>query len=399
MDGEVSMKDLRATSGFRKLGWIRQARITAYGWILTFASLMSLGPKWVQAMGSDGSDFQAFWSAAKLTVMRHPSSAYDPAAMQAMQSSIGRPEWFAFVNPPPFLLLTAPFGTLPYPIAWWAWVIVGWVVWLLVSRRLVPGFTSSIAGFPGALVAAWHAQTGLFISALQAGVAVLLDRRPFMAGICCGMLVMKPHLAILFPIALLADRQWRAIAGAAISVAGLLGLSWLVLGTATMSAYPSSWNVSRYLLETGSAEFYLRQCTVYASVRLLAGPVVAAVAQVLSSAIAILVTWKSWRKPWPLQAKLAVLLAATPLATPYLFSYDLPFLVLPTIWLAAQEQIDPEFGWRRPQLVIFYLSPLLTRAFALPLRVNLMPLISIWMLVAVVHRANLTAERSILSSR
>lgn len=74
-------------------------------------------------MGRDGSHFQVFWAAARLTVTGSPARAYDLSAMQAVQASLGRPEWFAFVNPPPCLLLVAPLGLLPYPLAWWVWVV------------------------------------------------------------------------------------------------------------------------------------------------------------------------------------------------------------------------------------------------------------------------------------
>ncbi len=378
---------VRQAIGFLRLRWIGPARFSAYGWILTFASLVSLGPKWLQAMGRDGSDFQAFWAAARLTVLGRPARAYDLSAIEAVQTGIGRPEWFAFVNPPPFLLIVAPLGWLPYPLAWWAWVLFGWAMFVLITRRFLPGFTSVVAGYPGALVAGWHAQTGLFVSAMQAAVAVLLERRPFLAGAFTGLLVIKPHLAMLFPIAFLAGRQWRAIGGAVIGLVVALVLAWLVLGSETLRAYPASWQVSRLLEDSGPPEFYLRQCTVYAAVRLVAGPSIAAAAQLLSTGLAAWATWNAWRRDGPLAAKFAVLFAATPLATPYLFNYDLPFLVMPTIWLAAQERLAPGHGWQRLQIVAFYLAPLLTRAFALPLGANLMPWVLILMLVAVVRRA------------
>lgn len=385
--GATLMDWVRQAIGFLRLRWIGPVRVSAYGWILTFASLVSLGPKWLQAMGRDGSDFQAFWAAARLTVMGRPARAYDLSAIEAVQTGLGRPEWFAFVNPPPFLLIVAPLGWLSYPFAWWVWVLLGWAMFILVARRFVPGFTSVVAGYPGALVAAWHAQTGLLVSTIQAAVAVLLERRPFLAGAITGLLVIKPHLAVLFPIAFVAGRQWRAIGGAIIGMAAALGLACLILGSDTLRAYPASWQVSRILGETGAPEFYLRQCTVYAAVRLAAGPAIAAVAQLLSTGLAAWVTWQAWRRDWPLAAKFAVLFASTPLATPYLFNYDLPFLVMPTIWLAAQERLAPGHGWQRLQIMGFYLAPLLTRAFALPLGANLMPWVSIAMLAAVVRRA------------
>lgn len=373
-----------------RLRWIGPVRIAAYGWILTFASLVSLGPKWLQAMDRDGSDFQAFWAAARLAITGSAARAYDLSAIEAIQANLGRPEWFAFVNPPPFLLAVAPLGWLPYPLAWWVWVLSGWAMFILVVRRFVPGFTSVVAGYPGALVAAWHAQTGLLVSALQAAVAVQLERRPLVAGVFAGLLVIKPHLAVLLPVALVAGRHWRAFGGAIFGIVAALAMSWLVLGSDTLRAYPSSWQASRYLMDTGSREFFLRQCTVYAAVRLVTGAGFAMIAQLLSTGLAIWATWHTWRKQWSNEAKFAVLFAATPLATPYLFNYDLPFLVMPTIWLAAQERVSPELGWRRLQIMGFYLAPLLTRAFALPLGANLMPWVSIAMLVVILQRATRT---------
>lgn len=372
---------------FLKLGWLGIDRVRAYGWIIAIATLASFYPMWQRAMGAGGSDFQAFWSAAALTVRGSPEAAYNLFSMAGLARETGRPELFAFVNPPPFLLPIAPLGWLPYPLAWWAWVAATYAVWLAVSRRFVPGLTGAVAGFPGALVAAWHAQTGLFMSALQAGAAVLLRTRPFLAGCCVGALVMKPHLAVLFPIAFLAARQWRAIAGAAFSSLGLLALAWAAFGTETMLAYPESWKFSRYLMETGQVDFFLRQCTVYAAAWVVAGPKVAALAQLAASVLAAVVVWRSWRSNWTIEAKLAVLFAATPLATPYLFNYDLPFLILPVLWLASEMRANPRSGWERLELVAFYLAPLLTRVLALPLGANLMPWVSAWLLAVVLRRA------------
>lgn len=377
---------------FLKLGWMGSDRVRAYGWILFITAPFSTWFKWTQAMGEYGSDFQAFWSAALLAVRGRPEAAYDLAAMAGVAREIGRPELFAFVNPPAFLLPITPFGWLPYPTAWWVWTVGSFALWLAISRRFVPGLTGAVAGFPGALVAAWHAQTGLFMSAIQAGAAVLLRTRPFLAGCCVGALVMKPHLAVLFPIAFLAAGQWRAIAGAACSALGLLALAWAVFGTETMLAYPESWKFSQQLMETGTADFYLRQCTIYAAVWVAAGPKVAAIAQAIATLFCVGAVWRAWRGGWTIEAKLAMLFAATPLATPYLFNYDLPFLILPVLWLANEVRVNPRGGWERLELVAFYLAPLLTRSLALPLGANLMPWVSVWLLVAVLRRAAISTR-------
>jgi len=361
---------------FLQLRWIDRARVVAYSRILAFCSAVSLYPIFQQALGEDGSDFLAFWSAARLAITGAADRVYDPHSLSVVQAALGRHDVFAFVSPPPLLLAIWPLGYLSFPIAWLAWVVITYSLWLLTTRRLYRAFEWPIAAYPGALLAAWHAQTGFLTSALQAVAAGWLETRPFRAGLLIGALIVKPQLAVLFPVALLAARQWRAIAGALTSVVILFALSWLIFGTATMLAYRQAWSVSDYLLRSGSETFFLRQETVYAMVRVVLGANAAAVSQSLATAVVVVVTWAAWSRPGPLAGKLALLFAATPLATPYLFSYDLPFLVIPVCWLAQTWRPEDLRGWSRPAFVALYVSPLATRAMALPVGINPMPIVS-----------------------
>ena len=365
--------------GFLQLHWLGRERIAAYSAILALGGLVSLYWFFRQAIGPQGSDFLAFWSAGRLAVEGHAAAAYDPAALGAVQAEVGRSDVFAFVNPPPMLLGIWPLGLMTYPAAWIAWVSITYAFWLASTRRLYPGLSWPIAAFPGALVAAWHAQTGFLTGALQAGAAGLLRNRPFCAGLCVGALIVKPHLAVLFPVAFLAGKQWRAIAGAVAAMAGLTLLTWLIFGTNTLLVYPRSWAVSDYLLRTGSDEFFLRQTTLYAQTRLFFGAQCATWVAAAATIGAAAATWLAWSRRGPLEGKLALLFAATPLATPYLFSYDLPFLAIPVCWLASTLRSGDLGGWGRPVVLGLYLSPLAARAAALPLGLNPMPLFSLAM--------------------
>lgn len=370
---------------FLQLRWLGRTRVRAYSIILALVSAVSMIWMFQRAMGPDGSDFQAFWSAGRLVLSGAAADAYDPAVMAGVQAKAGLRDVFAFVNPPPMLLAVWLLALLEYPLAWVAWVAATYGVWLVVTRRLAPELTWPIAAFPGALVAAWHAQTGFFTSIFQGLAALWLRERPFCAGLCIGALVVKPQLALLFPVALLAARLWRVIAGAAVSVAGLLLLSWLLLGSETMLAYPQSWAVSDYLLRTGSDEFFLRQVTPYAMVRVMAGHGAALTVQAAVTLAMAALTWRAWARAGPYEGKLALLFAATPLATPYLFSYDLPFLIIPLCWLVREHRSAALGNWERPVLLALYLSPLVTRAMALPAGLNPMPLVLL-ALVALIWR-------------
>ncbi|OYX62062.1 MAG: hypothetical protein B7Y88_14675, partial [Sphingomonadales bacterium 32-64-17] len=70
----------------------------------------------------------------------------------------------------------------------------------------------------------------------------------------------------------------------------------------------------------------------------------------------------------------ALMLACTAIASPYLFNYDLPFLILPVLWLVLRGQGEGWRHWEKLAVVALYFAPYATRAAALPLGINLMPL-------------------------
>ncbi|MDE2437571.1 MAG: DUF2029 domain-containing protein [Sphingomonadales bacterium] len=364
---------------FLELGWLNGWRLRGYARMLLLVSVIATGFAWRKALTLPGSDFLAFWSAGKLTLAGMPAAAYDLAATAKQQAVVMHGDVFAYVNPPPFLLALWPLGFLSYPSAWIAWVVGTYLFWLTVTRPLTPRMGWPLAAYPGALLAATHAQTGFVTSALQAVVARLLERRPWLAGLCLGALVIKPQLAVLFPFALVAGRHWRAIAGAVAGVALCLGLAWGLLGTDTMLAYHKSWEVSRQLMAGNDPVFFWRQATVYAQFRAWGLPPVAMAAQAAASFGAVTVVWCGWSRRDALPAQFALLFALTPLATPYLFNYDLPFLAVPTLWLAAEAARAPGHRFARLEIVALYLAPALARALALPLHVNLTPLVCLWM--------------------
>ena len=369
-----------------RLGWIGGERLRGYAQILLLVSIASFYGSYMQATGPTGSDFLAFWSAGRLAVAGKAGAVYDIAATGAVQAALGRHDVFAFVNPPPFILFTIPLGLAGFVAAWCGWIASTYALWLLAARRLDRSLFWPIAAFPGALVAGWHAQTGLLTGALMAGAAVLLHKRPAAAGLCIGALIIKPHLALLFPIALVAGGHWRAVWSAAATMAGLLLITAVLLGTDTLFNYRQSWAVSRYLMDTGDAAFFLRQCTVYAAVRVALSPLAGAIAQGIVTLALAAATGRVWASRTALEGKFAFLLAAVPLATPYLFNYDLAFLIVPTIWLIVQARDHPRGGWERPLLLLFYLAPLWTRALALPLGANLAPWVQFAMLWTVWRR-------------
>ena len=376
-----------AVEFLRNAEWLDAARVRGYAVLIGIASLALLVVSWFQAQGPDASDFLAFWGSTKAVLAGMPQAAYDLHWQQQVQTGAGFTGWYAFVNPPPFLFVTAPFGLFSYPVGWIVWVAATYAVWAWAGVKAFPRLWLLVLVFPGALIAAGHAQNGFVTGALLVGGVVLLDRRPVLAGALLGALVVKPHLALLIPFWLAAGGRWRAFAAAAASAVGLLALAWLVFGTATMLAYGGVWDASTAIMRTADADFFLKMATLYAQVRIYAGETAAWVVAALLALAMIALVMLSWRRfGQDGMATGALMLTATALASPYLFSYDLPFLILPVLWLVREGLRDGFGPWEKALLVALWFAPYATRAAALPLGLNLMPLASALLLWLVWRR-------------
>jgi len=373
----------------REAGWLNAGRVRGYALLVGLASLALLAAAWVKAQGPLGSDFLAFWGSARAVLEGVPAAAYDLAWQERVQTGAGFEGWYAFVNPPPFLFVTAPFGLLRYPVAWIAWVAVTYAAWAWVSLRAFPRLWPLVLAFPGALIAAGHAQNGFVTGALLVGGVMLLDRKPVLAGALFGALVVKPHLALLVPFWLAAGGRWRAFAAAGASAVGLLALSWLCFGTETMLGYASSWGASAAIMRAGDTEFLLKMATLYGQARVHAGETAAIAAAAFAALAMVALVTLSWRRfGQDAMAAGALMLAATAIASPYLFNYDLPFLVLPILWLVREGLREGFRPWEKALLVALWFAPYATRAAAIPLGLNLMPLAGLVLVWLVWSRGN-----------
>ena len=191
-DRAGKLGELRAA--LRDAAWLDARRVRAYAIMLLVAYAAMLVPPFLDATRGPGSDFLAFWGAAKLAVAGTPQLAYDLAAETAMQATTGIRNMVAYVNPPPFLLAIAPLGLLPYAAAWVVWSLAGWAIWLLVARRILPQATLAIAAFPGAYLAASHAQNGFLTGALLIGGVLALKRSQMLSGALFGQSVLSNSL-------------------------------------------------------------------------------------------------------------------------------------------------------------------------------------------------------------
>lgn len=301
---------------------------------------------WLHAEQLSPVDFYYFWDAAQNILHGDPARAY-----VAHDTDITRLE--ALGHPPPFLLATAPFGLLGFGGALVAWLVLTALILLIAAR---PPAALALAHPPTAYNVLFG-QTGFLTAGIFIGGVKLLDRQPLLAGATMGLLVIKPQLGLLLPVALVAAGKWRALAAAAASSISLSVLAAIVFGPGIYrdwwAAVPlyGSWMVegSRLLPWNSFISPYglLRSFGVPAAIALTG--------HAIGAAGAAFITFRAWRENW--DSKTAVLAAATVLISPYLFVYDAVLLIVPLCWLAPRSPMKALLLWA------LLLVPLLTTSF------------------------------------
>jgi len=218
----------------------------------------------------------------------------------------------------------------------------------------------------------------------------LLPKRPLAAGLLLGLLVVKPQLGLVLPFALVAGREWRAIAGAAASSIGLVLISIAIFGWASYRAWLGNAGLIASIASEGLAGWH-RMASVYGALRLAglgsgAAWAIHAVVALAAAAAACLV----WHRKADPGARAGALAAATALASPYLFVYDTLILVVPFLWLIGQGR-----NWLLLGLVWAILFLALTQVAGWSGGPNLMPLAPI-VLLGLILRETLQPRGGVL---
>ncbi len=297
-----------------------------------------------------GCDFMQYWGASHLALSGHAVDAYDPLLnFQAEKAALPDSGFSApspWVYPPTFFLLILPLALLPY--------FLSLAVFLIATFGLYLGFVGQILhrreallpllAFPGVFVNVGGGQNGFLTAALATGALLQLRRRPALAGVLIGLLTIKPHLGLLMPVILLCGRHWRALFFAVLTAVLFLGLSLAVLGFDTLPAFLARLPVVAAGLGNGSLPLH-KMPTFYAFFFTLGVPQsLAYVAHgAVAVAVAAAVAWMWWRRANPALCAAAALVG-TLLMSPYLFDYDLMWLVPALAWFV---DYTLQRGWRR----------------------------------------------------
>jgi hypothetical protein len=282
-------------------------------------------------------DFISFWSAARFVLDGNLAAVYDPDQHHALQQGLGiAAGYLPFAYPPPFLLVLLPFGLMPYGIAAACWTIGTALIFFAIVARQMPGFGWPVAAFPAGLANMLMGQAAFLTAGIFTAASFLIAAQPFWAGAMFGLLVLKPQLGLLVPVALIAGRHWSALIGACCSAGLVLLVSLVAFGPGVYVGFEHALP-SYSALAFDSPLAWQKMVSAYAALRFYGAPAgFAWTAQLIITAVAAVTVYRVWRGPHAPQAKIAVLAAATAVASPYMFAYDLLILAAALYWVAQQ---------------------------------------------------------------
>ncbi|QNN64156.1 DUF2029 domain-containing protein [Sphingomonas rhizophila] len=317
-----------------------------------------------------GTDFSQVWTAGRMALDGQAARVWDWPTHFAVQQQLHQSktvELYGWHYPPPFLLVASLLAFLPYVTALVLWQVVTLGPLAVAGQRFLDRRDGRlfVLGAPVVLVCLTHGQNGFLTALLLGGGLALLDRRPFVAGLLFGCLLYKPQFALVIPPVLLFARQWRAIAGGAVSSLVLIAITVAIWGPAPWHSFIDSLPLTkRVVIEAGTTGWY-KLVSPFAAVRAWGLPVQPSYAvQAMFSIAAIGASiWLAMRGR-PMLRNAAVTAAAI-IATPYVLDYDLVVLLAGIAFLWKDGEQHGWRDWERPILALCWIAPLIARTTAL----------------------------------
>ncbi|WP_419689760.1 glycosyltransferase family 87 protein [Burkholderia theae] len=388
--------------------WLTPRRVVTYSaFVLVFHALFLAIWAYVIryapgiAIKRPGADYAVFWSASYLMLHGAPWQAYDLPTFSRLSAALFpyfRGEGFvAWLYPPTYLLLVTPLALLPFAIGYPLFVAFGIVVfgcaaWRVSGLGATPGVLRvgafALVAAPCVFVTAMLGQNAFLTAACAALAVYWADRRPMWAGLCIGLLSVKPQMALLFPFVLIAARAWRTIAWAALATTAFGALSVLVCGVESPRLFAASTGLARSLILEHRVMFWFASPTPFAAFRLAGLPLGAAyAAHACVAAIAIAAACIVWVRSRDTRVRAAALAVATLVANPYVWHYELAWLGLA---IACMLAIGWRDGWLRGEqtmIALMWALPLVEYLNAWLLLPQIGPAVTLGALLVLLRRA------------
>lgn len=316
-------------------------RIPLQTWVAVLAfCLIWAGLGSVIVPGARKHDFLNIYTGASLALQGNFAHLHSPQVQlnRERQYVPALPTLVPFVRPPFYALILAPLALLPIGLAFWIWLalqstlLFGCWAWAL-ARWGPDALIFGALYLPTALGIASGQDCVVMLAILIATYALSEKGKPFTSGAILGLGLIKFHLFLLWPLALLIQKRWRMTLGACAAVAAESLVSLCLSGPSGIAEY-------FHLLRNKSIERLSPSPELMIDVHGMAlnfGMSNLVVRGLLVGLVILLVAAACWEAPlwkWMAAASTGSLLVA-----PHVYGYDAGLLLV-SIWLAIFMSTD-----------------------------------------------------------
>lgn len=393
--------------------WLNRERAIRIAVICGLVSLAILGYLLATSEGTLdgrgrplGTDFSQVWTAGRMALDGRAAEVWNWDAHRTVQEAFHGPgltEWYGWHYPPPFLLVAAALAGMPYLPALIVWQAATLLPFALLIRRFTgrPEAWLFVLAAPVTLICVMHGHNGFLTALLLSGGLILLDKRPFLAGLVLGCLVYKPQFALIIPAVLLVGgppplligRRAIAVLGAGISSLSLIALTFIIWGDAVWAAFIDSLPLTQSVVIEQGRTGWEKIMSPFSAVRSWGASVESAtiVWGLFFLGSLALTLWLA-HKARP-DVRNAAVTAAVLVSTPYVLDYDYVVLLAGIAFLWRDATRHGWLPWEKSTLALVWIAPLVARNVA---ALTLFPLglLTALLVLGLAVRRHLTASPS-----
>jgi len=300
-------------------------------------TVVGLSAMWI-ALGSlilpsaRSHDFLNLYTGASLAHEGRFADLHDPEVQLARERQIF-PQLNAlvpFVRPAFYAALLIPLALLPYGTAFVVWIAAQTILlvacWTWIWRRFGPDALVFAALFLPCPLGIASGQDCVMMLALFILAFELAERsRWFAAGAALALMLVKFHLILLWPVALLIQRRWRMLAGFCATALSLVAICVALGGFRSLRVYAALLQNKSLDHLSPSPELMISFQGLLANLGIQAHW---ASAVFVTIAIAIAIFLWSVRAA-PLWRMFAITAVASLWIVPHVYGYDASLLLLP----------------------------------------------------------------------
>lgn len=319
-------------------------------------------------------DYIAFWPAGRLVLEGHYYNIYNIDSIIEVQRTVipNLEALIMHVHPPFFLFFTVPLAYFNFYTSCFIWIILtsgfyAFICWKIAPHRYALIFSLF---FPPFMISFEMVQTGAICTVFLASAFLIFgEKKAQWAGLCLALLIIKPHLGVLIPIALLASRQWKMIISASVWALLLFFVTIMIfdfklwLSCLKIIQYfgklylgSSNYDILHYQSFFGFLQFVKVSNSLALGIQFIIGACVF---------FLIIYVWRS--KEFCYQSQVGILVAGIFMFSPYIMMYDHTMLVISYL-IAIRYFLDRDTIFSRTNLLfgLSFFCEVLIFAFRLP---------------------------------